>query len=298
MLNTFGVRIPCRTEILASERCSQYAALVLSHLFRELGLPEHQHACLLKAVLALAASEDDDEPYERRIHADLQGLVSAGRFGMALQKRAERIFRQLSTFLAPGLTLDLGCGDARLGKLIQTVTGQTILADVYRNDEAIQSGLPIIQIGHEDPLPFKSNSVGTAVLCTILHHAANPLHTLSEAVRVVTPRGRLLVHESVYGAYATPSIPDFLDDVTAAFVALNESEQFAVNVFFDHYYNRCIHYSPDPASKVPVPYNYLTPLKWCEVFKDAGLAVEHVVHLGVDQPSAPLYHSLFVTRKE
>ena len=79
-------------------------------------------------------------------------------------------------------------------------------------------------------------------------------------------------------------------------LTITPEQQRRVNIFFDHFYNRVIHYSTDPNSKVNVPYNFNTPERWKKEFADAGLEEEKVVHLGVDQPTVPEYHTLHVLR--
>ena len=78
---------------------------------------------------------------------------------------------------------------------------------------------------------------------------------------------------------------------------LSLEDQLAVNVFFDHFYNRCIHYFPDPKMKVNVPYNYLTHDGWKAKLIEASLNVIKIIPLGIDQPLAPLFHTLYVAEK-
>jgi hypothetical protein len=46
-----------------------------------------------------------------------------------------------------------------------------------------------------------------------------------------------------------------------------------------------------------VPYNYLTADGWNRLFEEYGLSVSALVPLGIDQPLAPLFHTLHVTVK-
>ena len=87
------------------------------------------------------------------------------------------------------------------------------------------------------------------------------------------------------------------NQIVEAFAALDEEGQLAVNVFFDHVHNRCLYYSADPVTKVNVPYNYKGPSGWEQTFAAHALKTEVVVPLGIDQPLAPLFHTLHVTIK-
>lgn len=92
--------------------------------------------------------------------------------------------------------------------------------------------------------------------------------------------------ESVYG----------INDETD-FGKLTSEQQFAVNVFFDHFYNRIIHYNDDVTKKVNVPFNFNTPNNWQRVFESKGLEQVAVQYLGIDQCLVPEYHTLHVLNK-
>ena len=79
--------------------------------------------------------------------------------------------------------------------------------------------------------------------------------------------------------------------------AFGVGDIFGRNVFFDHFYNRCIHYSHFPDLKVNVPYAYLDPAGWRKEFEKIGLEEKALVPLGIDQPLAPLFHTLQVLVK-
>jgi hypothetical protein len=46
-----------------------------------------------------------------------------------------------------------------------------------------------------------------------------------------------------------------------------------------------------------VPFNFNTPKDWEKEFSKYGLKQEMIIHLGLDQPTAPEYHTLQVLRK-
>ena len=87
------------------------------------------------------------------------------------------------------------------------------------------------------------------------------------------------------------------EKVLAEKVLTEHSEQKLVNIFFDHFYNRVIHYNPDPEKKVNVPYNFLTPEKWRKKFEARGTEQEVLLFTGFDQRTVPEYHTLQVFRK-
>ena len=48
--------------------------------------------------------------------------------------------------------------------------------------------------------------------------------------------------------------------------------------------------------KANIPFNFNTPDGWKMIFEDNGFKQEKVIHLGVDQPIVPEYHTLHILR--
>ncbi|MDO8626917.1 MAG: hypothetical protein Q7K42_00495, partial [Candidatus Diapherotrites archaeon] len=105
------------------------------------------------------------------------------------------------------------------------------------------------------------------------------------AKRVTKKDGRIIVVESVYG----------LKDYDPG---LEFGQQLLLNVFFDHFYNRIIHYSEYAENKINVPFNFQTPQNWKKFFAKNGLRQEEVIMLGFDQPTVPEYHTLHILKVE
>jgi len=78
---------------------------------------------------------------------------------------------------------------------------------------------------------------------------------------------------------------------------LPAEQQRKVNIFFDHFYNRVLHYSKDAKTKVNIPFNFNAPNNWEKIFAKCGLKQETIIHLGLDQPTVPEYHTLHILRK-
>ena len=119
---------------------------------------------------------------------------------------------------------------------------------------------------------------------------------MKDVARLTKVGGRVLVIESVYGVDGK-QLPAEMQKKITEYLSLSAEQQRIVNVFFDHFYNRIISYNPNPATKVNVPFNFNTPENWQKLFAQQGLEQERVVHLGLDQPLAPEYHTLHVLRK-
>lgn len=286
--------MPHRAEGLKSENTGGYIRLVLSELLGEVGVGQSQRPAVLGAITSSAHLTDHE--YERIVYRCLERVMPHRRLVDALSRRAWQIFQQVSPFLKPGRSLDLGCGDARLSEFIRRAAGAVVLADVYPHEHVHRTGLPFVMVPQEGHLPFRSGAFENVVLCTVLHHSERPLETLREAVRVTRRGGRLLIHESVY-SITQDSRTRAWNHITNAFSEFTAREQLAVNTFFDHFYNRCLFYSPDVHLKVSVPYNFQSPPRWVETLKQAGLSIRHTEHLGVDLRAAPLFHTLFVAEK-
>lgn len=282
---------------MASRPCARYVALALEDYLGTLGVARQMRPGLIKEIINVAVVETDDEVYEERVHNLLVRSTSATSEQTALLKRAERIFRQILHYLHKGQTLDYGCGDGNVGNLIQKYQGQVVLGDTYRHPKVDELELPFFLFPQRGETLLPSDLFDNVILCTVLHHCDDPLFTLAEAVRIVRKGGKILVIESVYGVGAEAISQTPLNTITDAFLSLSIQDQFAANVFFDHFYNRCLHYSRDPGTKVNVPYAYSDPAGWEKIFERHGLCVESFVPLGIDQPLAPLFHTLHVLMK-
>ena len=157
------------------------------------------------------------------------------------------------------------------------------LVDVYEHGNIANVDLPFGLIKQNKQIPFLHDMFDTTLLLTVLHHSDEPLQVLEEARRVTKQGGRVIVLESVYGV-------DAYGDLTI-------EEQRLVNIFFDHFYNRIIHYNEFEENKVNVPFNFRTPEQWNELFEQNGFKVVSTTHLGFDQQCVPEYHTLHVLEK-
>ena len=188
---------------------------------------------------------------------------------IALEDRACRIFKQISPYIVKGKTLDYGCGDARVAKLINNFQVGVTLADVYQHPSITGTDMEFVMLAPEGSMPLPSARFDNVLLCTVLHHSEYPLETFNEAIRVAKPDGRILIIESVYGVDLNVGTKTPQSPVATAFLGLSEDDQLAVNSFFDHLYNRCLYYSSEPTTKVNVPYNYKSPRGWQETIERA-----------------------------
>lgn len=296
-VSAFGSGIPSRQDIFARPRCTEYISLTLDVFLAALDIKDNVRPSLARQILELAEYEIDDSCYEECTHYLLRDNASSIAQHAALEERANRIFKQLSPYLLRGETLDYGCGDARVAKLINTAQGSVTLADVYRHPDIDRTKMEFVLFAPDGGVPLPPAQFDNVMLCTVLHHADYPLQTFSEAVRVAKPTARILIIESVYGVEfnigsKTPQTP-----VATAFLRLSKADQLAVSSFFDHLYNRCLYYSSEPTTKVNVPYNYNSPRGWQKTIEDMDLGLKAFVPLGIDQPLGPLFHVLYVAVK-
>lgn len=297
MLNYFGKELPPMTEILDDDQCSNYISLTLDRYLQSLGIDDACIHTLKVRILQIARSVNNPSRYEELVHNLLLQIASTENLKRTLFERAQRIGRQLVPHLKPGTVLDDGCGDGFVGKFIAEREHWVILADVYQHPDIILRGLPFKLFKERELLPFHSETFNNTILCTVLHHSVDPLLTLREALRVTEPGGRLLVTESVYGISPQDGKNAEGGGFLRAFLALDIERQFQVNMFFDHFYNRCFHFSDDPRRKITVPYNYQTPDGWKETFHQHGCEEIQRIQLGIDQPLAPLFHTLHIVNK-
>lgn len=91
-------------------------------------------------------------------------------------------YRDIATWLRPGRTLEVGGGSGNLKEFSpQVVCTDLVIAPWL--DAVVDA----------ESLPFAAESFSNIVLFDCFHHIENVRHFLDEAVRVLTPGGRLLI---------------------------------------------------------------------------------------------------------
>jgi len=280
-INAFGQEIPEIKEILRNQVIRQYISNALVSVLNELEIDDPNS--IVDDVLRLAESYETKEDYELQAHQFLERQGVTTRIPEKLSNRADLIYSQIQEYVS-GSVLDLGCGDGKVGALLAKDSLEVMLADVYKHDHVDSTRLDFVQFKAGKRIPIELQYDTTLVL-TVLHHSSNPYDTIEQAKRLTKKGGRIIVIESVYG----------IEDETE-FGKLGKEEQRLANIFFDHFYNRVIHYSDDPQNKVNVPFNFRTPPQWKEFFEQHELEQEKVIYLGQDQPTVPEYHTLHVLR--
>jgi ArsR family transcriptional regulator len=109
--------------------------------------------------------------------------------------------RALGHLLPDVRVADLGCGDGYLtietARWARRVVAVDRSAQVLERARALARRRGVTNIvwkqGDIEDLPLRSRSVDVALLSQALHHAADPLQALREAVRILVPGGRVLV---------------------------------------------------------------------------------------------------------
>ncbi len=109
--------------------------------------------------------------------------------------------RALGHLLPPLKVADLGCGEGYLTIEASRWASRVVAVDrsraVLQRARALASRRGVSNViwkrGDLEQLPLRDASVDVALLSQALHHAADPSCALAEAVRIVVPRGRVLV---------------------------------------------------------------------------------------------------------
>ena len=289
--NAFGMPIYEIRKVLIDQEIETVIQALRCDVFRYLGVADEQSDAVMAECLNFARSYGNVTEYEQSAHAILLREGIADAIPGKLAERAGIMYGQIQPHLLSGSVLDLGCGDARLALLLAQDGFALQLSDVYKNPYVAQTGLPFQLLGQSEALPFNDSQFDNTLLLTVLHHSNNPLQVMQEAHRITRPGGRVIVIESVYGVNDQKLSATRHSQVNQ-FLALTQEQQRRVNIFFDHFYNRVIHYSSDPTQKVNVPFNFNTPDRWKQLFEQTGLKQEQVIFLGIDQPAVPEYHTL------
>jgi len=307
--NAFGQEIPRMWEILSDDSLRNYIERTLATVLGHLGAENSENVA--GRIVELNARRNR-RGYELLAHNILHDSgISEEQVAEALSGRAEMVYRQIRPFIKGHRVLDFGCGDGKIGARLAQDGYDVTLADVYKNSNIDTLGLEFIGFGQGQELPDKKK-YDTTLLLTVLHHSDNPIKTLETAVDRTRDDGRVIVIESVYGVgphIGDPTWSHASTQITDNFKQLSPEQQRRSNIFFDHFYNRVVHYSPLPREKVNVPFNFRQPLLqvdpielleegWINLFHRAGLKpAGRFEYLGIDQPVVPEYHTLHVLDK-
>lgn|GEM_PF-499744 len=297
MKNAFGHEVLQIREIVTDANVKETVAGMLADVLTYLGLSHTKAQQLISGCLNAAASYQQLEAYEEQAHHILETEKVASRIPEKLTARASLVYTEIAPYLSPGNVLDYGCGDGQVSQLVAEKLGNPVsLTDVYRHRHMDESGLPFRLFGQGQKAPFDDAEFSNVLAITVFHHSSNPVESIRDVARVTKPGGRVIVIESVFGVDGK-QLPHEIRKKAGGYLALSGEQQRKVNVFFDHFYNRILHYSAGAATKVNVPFNFNTPDGWRQVFAQNGLVQEAIVHLGLDQPTVPEYHTLHVLRK-
>lgn len=290
--NFFGDGIPELREILEDQNIAEFIELSLRYVLGNAGL---KYPCEMSRNIVRLARENNQAEYEEKAKEEISMLLTPGLLHSRLRQRSERIFRQVRPYLQNGLALDVGCGDGVVGDLIDRSGLEVVLADVYRHPNIDELKMPFIQFRQGELLPAEKEFYDNALLLTVIHHSDDPNTTVRDAYHVLRPGGKLIVIESVYGVNTEQveeySLDPKAQEQTQKFKSLTSEAQRLANIFFDHFYNRVIY------DGVNCPFNFNTPEKWNDFFKERGFAVLDTRYLGIDQPVVPEYHTLHVLEK-
>ena len=109
--------------------------------------------------------------------------------------------RALGHLLPPLDVADIGCGEGYLtleaARWARTVTGIDRSDDVLERAKALAGRRGATNVewkkGDLSRLPLRDASADVALLSQSLHHAGDPERAIGEAVRILRPRGRLLI---------------------------------------------------------------------------------------------------------
>lgn len=300
MQNAFDETIHPFAEILQDEQVESVIRKMHAEVLRYIEVPEEDISEVIDFCMKTARrvhDVSDYDEYERTTHEQLKAKGVTDRVPLKLEERARIIFSQISPHLIDGETLDLGCGDGRVSELVAAEGRKVEMADIYENPNiknVIQSPrIDFTPIKEGKKLPYEDNSFSNIIFSTVGHHSLDPELLLKEIHRIARPGAIVQNIESVFGIDGL-KLEEPQRKELEGYLTLDREQQRGVNTYFDHFYNRVLHYNKDPEKKVPVPYNFLPPQRWIEIFKALGFRVVQEIHLGKDQPTVPEYHVHFV----
>lgn len=295
MDNMFGHKIHEIKDIFKDTSIEKNIRKMLNLILHHLEVSKQKSEKIIDDCLNVAKSHESIFDYEKKAYKILNDEGVAVEIPIKLAGRANMIYNQIKPHLIEGSVLDLGCGDGKVGELLSAENRPVHLCDVYRHVNIDNLNLKFTLYNQGDCCPFEDKEFDNVLMITVLHHSDDPVKLIQECRRVAKQGGRVIVIESVYGVDGTELSGEEKERIKN-YLGLNEEQQRMTNIFFDHFYNRVFFYNEDPKTKVNVPFNFNTPSGWKKIFEDNGFMQEKIIHLGIDQPTAPEYHTLHVLR--
>lgn len=185
-----------------------------------------------------------------------------------MMARADRTFGMIRKHIPPGSVLDLGGGSGEIAMRIAREGHRVTIADAidWRRDRCIG-----FTQAHNNHVRGRRESYNTVIALHVFHHSEDPEKLLAEAFRLA--RRRVI----------------FIESVT------NDMTGYIYGCWVDWFYNRVIHFTRDPAKKIPVPCRFLPATGWEQmVWRRFGLMPTISHDLGIYQYLNPEHHHLFV----
>ena len=167
-------------------------------------LPAKAQLTVRRLVALIPVSDPQFESDRRRLQA-LRGGAGVTPERSAAKDESQRVFHRAlvqQTVTGPlGDLLDVGCGRGDILKLLAGRANRAVGVDIDADArlaaraEVLQAGLANCSLRKGDMyrLPFDDLSFDTIVLDDVLADAERPVAALSEAARLLRPRGRLFL---------------------------------------------------------------------------------------------------------
>ena len=295
--NAFQKDILPLSDLLVDSMVQDQVRQGLKMIFDDLGLEDAIHLEIVEKCIQEALNCSSLLAYEQGMHTYLQ---DKGIFGPLLKKtagRAGRMVEVVKPFLGSGSVLDLGCGPGGVGKICADLGHAVALADVYENPAIAALKLPFVLLRQNELLPFQDASFDHVLVFAMLHHVEDPLQMVREVKRILRPKGRLHLIETVYGI-TSEELSSQATALDRSFAALTEEQQRRATMFYDYFGNHVTwYYTENPEKYVPVPFNFNTPSFWQEIFKQHGFTILQARPWQVD-PASGVFHYLFTFERE
>ncbi|NIO86354.1 MAG: methyltransferase domain-containing protein [Candidatus Aminicenantes bacterium] len=299
--NAWGSKVYGVKDVLQDKGVEKGIREIFSSVLTNLGISNQGANGIVDDCLKLAKNYSHIFSYEKQAREILNKKGVPEKIPERLGERAKIMYEQIEPYILENSVLDLGCGDGRVGELLYNnhdKVKRVELADVYRNeniDNVESPDLRFHKFGENEDVPFRTDEFDNTLNLTVFHHSRYPLKTIRESRRVTRPGGRVIAIESVYGVSEPGSCGESVH-TAKNYLSLTPEQQRLVNIFFDHFYNRIVHYKKIPGMKVKIPFNFMTPEGWNQILEKNGFEIEDCINLGLDQPIVPEYHTLHVAR--
>lgn len=196
-------------------------------------------------------------------------------------KRPQIDYDKIKTYIKGEKILDFGAGAGFFAHELVKHGYSVQLTDVLDYRSAFVRDLEFVLMVEPRVLPFRDNSIDTAIVRTVLHHINNAdlSSILKELHRIAR---RIIIEEDTCGIHPEDtqfSMATQNSIFLEHFMSLSVQDQFDYAVLTDYFSNAIVF----GASDINFPFLFKSPLDWKKTLKEHNFTVSDTLFIGFEK---------------